>query len=91
MGVVYVSGFLVSSHGGVGRVSVVTRDCSFSKGVCSVSNMVWGCEVILPVSGLVIVVRFGWSLAHGCRRQLFLSYGGIVWGSFCIVHLPFSL
>jgi len=32
-----------------------------------VSKMVWGCEVICPVLESVMVVRFGWSLAHGCR------------------------
>ena len=67
LGVVYVLGLLGSSHGGMGRVSGVTRDCSFSKWVCSVSKMVWGCEVICPVLGSMMVVRFGWSLAHGCR------------------------
>ena len=40
LGVVYVYGLLGSSHGGIGRLSGVTRDCSFSKWVCSVSKMV---------------------------------------------------
>ena len=42
LGVVYESGLLGSSHGGMGRVSGVTRDCSFSKWLCNVSRMVWG-------------------------------------------------
>ena len=67
LGVVYVSGLLGSSHEGMGRVSGVARDCSFSKCVCSVSKMVWGCEVMCPVLGSVMVDRFGWSLAPGCR------------------------
>ena len=46
LGMVYESGLLGSSHGGMGRVSGVTRDCSFLKWVCSVSRMVWGCELI---------------------------------------------
>ncbi len=65
--VVYESELLGPSHGGMGRVSEVTLDCSFSKWVCSVSRMVWGCEVICLVLGSVIVDRFGWSLALGCR------------------------
>ena len=76
LGVVYEFGLLGSSHGGMGRVSGVTRDCSFSKRVCSVSKMVWGCEVICPVLGSVMVDRFGWSLAHGCRpAAVFRSWG----------------
>jgi len=40
LGVVYESVLLGSSHGGMGRGSEVTRDCSFLKWVCSVSRMV---------------------------------------------------
>ncbi len=67
LGVVLGFGLLGSCQGGMGRVSGVTRDCSFSNWVCSVSNMVWGCEVISPVLGSVMLDRFGWSLAYGCR------------------------
>ena len=67
LGVVYGSGLLGSSHRGMGRVSGVTRESSFLMWVCSVSKMVWGCEVICPVLGSVMVDRFGWSLVHGCR------------------------
>jgi len=35
LGVVYESGLLGSSHGGMGRVSGVTRDCSVQSG-CAV-------------------------------------------------------
>jgi hypothetical protein len=67
LGVVYESGLLGSSHGGMGRAYGVTLDCPFSKWVCSMSKMVWGCKVICPVLGSVIMDRFGWSLAHGCN------------------------
>ncbi len=40
LGVLYGSELLGSSYEEMGRVSVVTRDCSFSKWVCSVSKMV---------------------------------------------------
>ena len=85
----YVSMLLGSSHKGMGRVSGVTPDCSFSKCVCSVSTMVWGCEVICSMSGSVMVVRFGWCLAHDCRPTVVSNCGGIVWVSFCIMNLPF--
>ena len=67
LGVVYEYGLLGSSHGVMGRVSGVTRDCFFSKWVCSMSKMVWGCEVIYLVLGSVMVDMFGWSFTHGCN------------------------
>ena len=48
-------------------MSGVTRDCSFSKWLCNVSRMDWGCEVICPVDGSVMVDSFGWSFAFGCN------------------------
>ena len=57
--VVYESGLLGFSHGGMGRVSWVTRDCFFSQWVCRVPEMVWWCEVICRVLGSAMVDRFG--------------------------------
>ena len=91
LGVVYESGLLGSSHGGMGRVFGVTRDCSFSKWVCSVCKLVWGYDVIFPVLESVMVDRLGWSLASGCRPAAVFYYGGIFWGSICIVKLSFSV
>ena len=65
LGVMYESGLLESSHGGMGRVAGVIRDCSFSKWLCNVSRSVWGCEVICPVCGSVMVDRFDWTFALG--------------------------
>ncbi len=82
IGVMYESELLGSSHGGMGRVLGVTRDCYFLKWLCDVSRMVWGCEVICPVVGSVMVDRFGWAFALGCNpaavfRVVVVSFGAL--------------
>ena len=77
--------------GRVESVFGVTRDCSFSKWVCSVSRMIWGCEVICPVLGSVMVDRFGWSFAHGCNPAAVFRLWWYRLGLFCIVRIPFLL